>query len=79
MIFMKIQLEMLMSPIQKWHDTTNFHREIRPSRLGLAWRRVAEVPCERNGGLNLLGGLDFFYFSIYCESSSQLTNIFQRG
>ena len=27
----------------------------------------------------LVGGLEHFYFSIYWESSSQLTNIFQRG
>ena len=27
----------------------------------------------------LVGGLEHFLFSIYWESSSQLTNIFQRG
>ena len=45
-----------------------------PTPFGESWDRVLTTTCF------LVGGLEHgFYFSIYWELSSQLTNIFQRG
>ena len=64
--------EWLRHLIASWTLTYNVEAGLDYYELNEFFGLVFVLPC-------LVGGLEHVYFSIYWESSSQLTNIFQRG